>query len=108
MTKNQNTQKKLVVNSTQIDPSTDNETQLGLAKFELIYSITGLVLGLCCIAAGVVLFLKGITGSTSWTAKALGLESTISDAAPGAIVFIVGLFVVMVTRYKFSHKKTEK
>jgi len=95
----------LVVNQTHIDPSTDKETQLGLAKIELIYAVIGQLLGLCCIIGGVILFLNGVAGSTSWTTKIFGAESTISDAAPGAILFIVGLFFVVVTRYKFSHKK---
>ncbi len=67
--------------------------------FQLIYSIAGLVLGLVCIIGGIILFLRGITGSTSWTAKIIGAESKVSDAAPGAILFIVGLFIVFVTRY---------
>lgn len=94
----------LVVNQTHVDPSTDKETQLGLAKIELIYSVIGQFLGLCCILGGLTLFLSGVTGSTHWTTKIFGAESTISDAAPGAKLFIVGLFFVIVTRYKFSHK----
>ena len=94
-----------VVNQSFVDPKTDSNTQLALAKFELIYSIIGQFLGLICILGGVILFINGVAGSTSWTAKILGAESTITDAAPGAILFIVGLFFVFVTRYKFVHKK---
>jgi hypothetical protein len=35
----------------------------------LAYSLGGLLLGLGCIIGGIVLFLRGVTGSTSWTAK---------------------------------------
>ncbi|SBS38044.1 hypothetical protein MSP8886_04369 [Marinomonas spartinae] len=98
-------QRTFVVNQTHIDPSTESGTQLTLAKYELIYAIIGQVLGLVCILGGLALFLNGIAGSTNWTAKIFGAESTITDAAPGAILFIVGLFLVWVTRYKFSHKK---
>jgi hypothetical protein len=70
-----------------------------LSKHQLIYSVLGLVLGLSCVIGGVVLFLHGVVGSTSWTARILGAESHISDAAPGAVLFIVGLFFVLVTRY---------
>ena len=94
-----------VVNQSFIDPVTDSSTQLSLAKNELVYSITGLVLGLLCVLGGIALFLNGVAGATSLTAKFLGAESTITDAAPGVVLFIVGLFVVFVTRYKFSHKK---
>lgn len=76
-----------------------------LSKHHLIYSILGLVLGLVCVIGGVVLFLAGVTGKMSWTAKFLGASSQILDAAPGAVLFIVGLFVVFVTRYKVISKR---
>jgi len=70
-----------------------------LAQHHFIYSIAGLALGLVCIIGGIVLFLNGIAGATSWTAKFIGAERKISDAAPGAVLFIVGLFIVFVTRF---------
>lgn len=76
-----------------------------LSKHQLIYSIAGLALGFVCIIGGIALFLNGVAGATSWTAKVLGAESKISDAAPGAILFIVGLFVVLVTRYNLRVRK---
>src|SRR6266851_5731099 len=69
------------------------------SKHQLVYSIAGLVLGLACVIGGLVLFLFGVTGSTSWTARFLGAKSQITDAAPGAVLFIVGLFTVFFTRY---------
>jgi hypothetical protein len=67
--------------------------------FRLIYSLCGLFLGLACIIGGVALFFGGITGATKWTAKILASSSEISDAAPGAVLFIVGLFIVIATRF---------
>jgi hypothetical protein len=73
---------------------------LTVTRYRLVYSICGLVLGLCCIVGGVVLFLRGVAGETSWTAKILGIgQSQISDAAPGAVLFVVGLFIVLATRF---------
>ena len=77
----------------------DPDTWKRISLFQLIYSLCGLILGLVCIIGGIILFLHGIVGSTSWTARMLGAESKISDAAPGAVLFIVGLFVVLVTRF---------
>jgi hypothetical protein len=71
-----------------------------IARFRLIYSLCGMVLGLVCILGGIVLFLRGVTGATSWTAKLLGAESSMTDAAPGAILFIVGLLLVVATRFR--------
>jgi hypothetical protein len=76
-----------------------------LSKHQLIYSFAGLVLGIVCVLGGIALFLNGIIGSTSWSAKTLGAESTISDAAPGAVLFVVGLFIVFITRYILRVKR---
>lgn len=77
-----------------------------LAIFQFIYSLAGLFLGLSAVLGGILLFLNGITGKTSWTAKIIGVESTISDAAPGSVLFIVGLFLVFVTRFKTRIKNS--
>jgi len=75
-----------------------------LSKHQLIYSVLGLVSGLLCVIVGVILFVNGVTGSTSWTASFLGAQSEISDTAPGGILFIVGLFVIFLTRYRLQIK----
>ena len=75
-----------------------------LSTHHLVYSLVALVLGLACVIGGVVLFIHGVTGSTSWTAKILGAESHLNDAAPGTVLFIVGLFIVWITRYSVKLK----
>jgi hypothetical protein len=82
-------------------PSTlrDAKTYRLLSLYQFVYSLCGLVFGLACLVGGVLLFLNGVAGSVSWTARILGAESQVSDAAPGAILFVVGLFVVIVTRF---------
>ena len=72
--------------------------------FQFIYSLAGLIGGLAFALGGIVLFFHGVAGSTSWTAKILGAESEISDAAPGTVLFIVGLFTVFITRFKVKVK----
>ena len=69
-------------------------------RYKFIYSMTGLVLGLLCMIGGIVLFLYGVSGASSWSARILGSESNLTDAAPGALLFLVGLFGVIATRYK--------
>jgi hypothetical protein len=88
-----------------VDPKTDKETQFGLAKFELTYAVLGLIAGLLCMVGGIFLFYQGITGSMDWTAKFFVGESKITNAAPGAVLFLIGLFVILGTRYKFKHVK---
>ena len=70
-----------------------------LSLYHLVYSLAGLLLGLACILGGILLFLRGVTGATSWTARVLGIDSQISDAAPGALLFVAGVIVVWLTRF---------
>jgi hypothetical protein len=65
---------------------------------EYSYGKLGLILGLASIIGGVILCLNGVVGSTSWTASVLGMKSQINDAAPGVVLFIVGLFMIWITK----------
>ena len=70
-----------------------------LARLQLIYSLAGLVFGAACILGGIGLFLHGVVGSSSWVGNFIGLQSKLSDAARGTVLFIVGLAVVWLTRF---------
>ncbi len=67
--------------------------------YQFWYSIAGLIAGLACVLGGVVLFLNGIDGlpGSQWTADVFGLK--ISDAAPGVVLFLIGLAVTEITRF---------
>ena len=111
MTENSENPKPRVVRARTYDHMTvpsslkDPRTYQKFAQFHLIYSLSGLVLGFACVLGGIVLCLHGVVGSTSWTAKFLSAESNISDAAPGVVLFVVGLFVVWVTRFSVKVQK---
>jgi hypothetical protein len=70
-----------------------------LALLQLIYSLSGLLLGLACIIGGILLFFHGVAGSSSWVGEVIGAKSKLSDAAPGTVLFVVGLAVVWLTRF---------
>ena len=70
-----------------------------LATLQLIYSLAGLVFGLACIVGGIALFFHGVSGSSSWVGEFIGVQSKLSDAAPGTVLFVVGLVVVWLTRF---------
>jgi hypothetical protein len=76
-------------------------------KYKLIYSISGLVLGLACILTGLVLGLAGVAGHTNFTASLLGLNWNMTDAAPGVVVFVVGVFMVWISRFKVEATRQE-
>ncbi len=69
-------------------------------ELEHRYGKYGLVISWSCVALGAVLSIAGAVGNTNWTAQFLGLHSNISDAGPGVVLFIVGLFFALITRPK--------
>ena len=75
------------------------------AFYQLVYSLAGLVLGLACIVGGIILFAMGIGGSINWIVKAEGFHSQLANAAPGAVLFLVGLLVVWTTRFDILGSK---
>jgi len=93
-----------ILYSLKIDKNTPPDLQKELAKHEYGYSKLGLLVGVIFLLVGLVLCLNGVAGNTSWIAKFIGAESKISDAAPGVILFVIGLLVIWVTKPKFSHK----
>jgi len=74
-------------------------------RLEFMYALAGLIVVLICILGGIVLFLLGVTGSMSWTLEMLGAKSNLLDAAPGAVLFVVGLFLARVTRFDVKVSK---
>lgn len=70
-----------------------------LAHLQLIYSLAGLLVGLACIVGGLGLFLHGVYGSSSWVGDFIGVKSRLADAAPGTVLFVVGLLIVWLTRF---------
>jgi hypothetical protein len=76
-------------------------------KLKFAYSIVGLVLGLSCILAGLILGLFGVVGHTSLTASLFGFTTNLSDAAPGVVVFVVGIFMVLITRFGVREEFTK-
>lgn len=83
----------------------DPRTYRLLSLYQFVYSLCGLVLGLACLLGGIILFLNGVAGAASWTGRFLGVETNLSDAAPGAMLFVVGLFVVVATRFNVRLQK---
>ena len=80
----------------------DVDHRLGM-KLKFVYSLVGLLVGFSCIIVGMVLGLSGVVGHTSWTASVIGLSTSLTDAAPGVVVFIVGIFMVWITRFSVKH-----
>jgi len=67
-------------------------------KGEYEYAMLGLILGALTIVGGTILGLYGVAGHTSWSAKLFGFESNMGDAAPGVVLFVVGIFFILITR----------
>jgi hypothetical protein len=73
--------------------------------YQLIYSIVALVFGFLSIAAGVLLAIYGISGTSDWTFKVPGLGSTLSHATPGVMLTVAGVLIISLTRFKTKSQR---
>ena len=90
----------IVVGALELPPNPRERNFWGrLVVLQLIYSLAGLTLGLACVIGGILLFFHGVAGSSSWVGQFIGVQSKLSDAAPGTVLFVVGLLVVWLTRF---------
>ena len=69
----------------------------GWLNFRARYAVIGLLAGLACVGMGVLLDLKGLQGSTGWTMQAPGINSSLSHAAPGTVLIVAGLLIILLT-----------
>ena len=71
---------------------------------KFVYSLVGLLVGLACMFLGSFLGYSGVQGHTAFTGKVLGLSANLNDAAPGVILFVVGLFAIFITKFSVRDK----
>lgn len=76
--------------------------------YQFIYSLAGLGLGLACVVGGIILFTMGIGGSINWIVETEGFHSSLVNAAPGAVLFVVGALVAWLTRFNILGSKSAK
>lgn len=88
-----------------ISGEASEKTQQMLIRYQFIASLVGLVIGLVLMILGAVLFLNGVTGSTSFVAEVLGLKGRLANASPGALLSLIGLFIIYVTRFNVKIQK---
>ena len=82
--------------------SKNSEISTLTVRLHFIYSICGLIVGVLCMIGGGLLIFQGVFGSVSWTTEFLGFESELSDASPGVVLFVIGLAVVYITRFRLT------
>ena len=77
-----------------------------ILRYKLIYSITGMALGLFTLISGFHLLALDIDqlSLTSWEVKLFGDGISVNDdnIAPGIALFLVGLFVMIVTQHRIK------
>jgi hypothetical protein len=72
---------------------------------EQIKALTGLMIGFSCIILGVILSIFGVTGYFSWSFAFGGINSSLTNAAPGVLLMIIGFFIIFITNYKVIIQK---
>jgi len=84
------------------------ETVQQLAKAQLLYSFFGLAFGVFVMVLGCILLYLGISGESNFIADTFGIKAELTDAAPGTVLIVVGLIVIVVTRFRLTIKKKGK
>lgn len=77
---------------------------IAISRFQLIYSILGVILGSVCVIFGGYLSLNVFLNESKLLITVMGMKSEIRDAGPGVILFVVGLFIVYISRFKVRVK----
>jgi hypothetical protein len=66
--------------------------------------LSSLLLGVVVLLLGCLLFYLGISGNVTRLVRAFGLANEVVDASPGALLFIVGVFVIWSTLERVTAK----
>ena len=66
-------------------------------KYQFIYSVCGLVIAFLTVVLGMVLVFHGIGNGNEWSAEFFGIK--INDAAPGLVLFVIGLAMAQFTKF---------
>ena len=76
-----------------------------VVKFQFIYSILGMITGIIFMVIGILLFINGLDdGNSELSIKILNSSFDIKKATPSGILFLVGLIIVFITKFKISAK----
>jgi hypothetical protein len=81
--------------------STNPSSASAATHLQFVYSLIGLLFGIASTLVGLILVVRGVAGSVSWSAALLGLRADqISDTIPGVILIALGIFVIFITRFQ--------
>lgn len=78
-------------------PQRHNDTR---TRFRFVYAILALITGTITILSGLILFLNGVTGRLTWIVKSPGATSELSNAAPGVVFVLAGIYIIYLTRFE--------
>lgn len=77
------------------------DTSVSSIPLQFAYSLLGLLFGIVLALVGLTFLIRGVAGSSSWTAALLGLKADqISDAIPGMVLIALGIFLIFITRFQ--------
>jgi hypothetical protein len=83
-----------------IQGSVSDHVIVQLSRFQFMYSLIGMILGVICMIGGIVLCLASVGGATDWSIKILQFNSKLAKAAPGVMLFVAGVVITYVTSFR--------
>jgi len=99
---------KKKLSKVEIPDNADNEVIIKAIDSQFRYSIVGYVIGGIIIVFGIFLTLLGIyLPLNNISLKFLSLYISIDNATPGIILFLIGLVIIVSTRFSVKVKKKQ-
>jgi uncharacterized membrane protein len=86
-------------NLLEISGSVSQKNVVRLSRHHLYYSLAGLLVGFVCILGGIALLLVGVTGAVDLGITFGQSKGSLSGAAPGVFLFVVGVGIVFITAF---------
>ena len=83
-------------------PGGDPKLPRNALLFQFALWVIGLIGGLVFLGVGVYLVVKGLTGSISFNSKLRGVSAELSNAGPGLLVGLFGLFIAITSLYFYK------
>jgi hypothetical protein len=95
------------VEEVEVPPDIDPEVIKEAVRAQRTVSIIGYVVGGIAVLAGIAIFALGLSEAIEWEIEGFGLSSKVQTSAAGVVIAIIGLLVIMVSRFSVRIRSDE-
>ena len=91
-----------IYNKLTLDPNLNPKLLNSMIEAEKGKAKNGLIAGSFFIIIGTVLSVIGVSGVINWNFSFVGLNSSLTNAAPGVVLIVVGFLIIAITNYNIT------